>query len=100
VDQAGNLLTARADAGAITGLDAGQLDYLRQIETYYSQRIEARDDIGGHPRVTMPDIGYRKTEIPGKRSGPVNADPAGFVAQMSPSSQAIAAAAANQVTLS
>lgn len=41
VDQAGNLMTAKTDAGAIKGLDAGQLDYLRQIETYYAQRIEA-----------------------------------------------------------
>jgi len=41
VDQAGNLLTANKDGGAIQGLDAGQLDYLRQIETYYAQRIEA-----------------------------------------------------------
>lgn len=41
VDQTGNLLTAKTDKGAIQGLDAGQLDYLRQIEDYYSQRIEA-----------------------------------------------------------
>ncbi len=41
VDQAGNLMTAKSDAGAIQGLDAGQLDYVRQMETYYSQRIEA-----------------------------------------------------------
>lgn len=41
VDQAGNLLTGRQDAGGIQGLDPGQLDYLRQIESYYAQRIEA-----------------------------------------------------------
>jgi flagellar M-ring protein FliF len=41
VDQAGNLMTAKNDAGAIQGLDAGQLEYVRQMETYYSQRIEA-----------------------------------------------------------
>lgn len=41
VDQAGNLMTAKGDSGAIQGLDAGQLDYVRQMETYYSQRIEA-----------------------------------------------------------
>jgi flagellar M-ring protein FliF len=41
VDQAGNLLTARNEGSAITGLDAGQLDYVRQIETYFAQRIEA-----------------------------------------------------------
>lgn len=41
VDQAGNLLTGRDDVGASLGLDAGQLDYRRQIESYYAQRIEA-----------------------------------------------------------
>lgn len=41
VDQAGNLMTSKGDAGAIQGLDAGQLDYVRQLETYYAQRIEA-----------------------------------------------------------
>jgi flagellar M-ring protein FliF len=41
VDQAGNLMTAKNDAGTIQGLDAGQLEYVRQMETYYSQRIEA-----------------------------------------------------------
>jgi flagellar M-ring protein FliF len=41
VDQAGNLMTARSDASAIQGLDAGQLDYVRQMESYFSQRIEA-----------------------------------------------------------
>ncbi|MCP5279365.1 MAG: flagellar M-ring protein FliF [Thiobacillus sp.] len=41
VDQAGNLMTARNDGGAIQGLDASQLDYLRQMESYYAQRIEA-----------------------------------------------------------
>ena len=41
VDQAGNLLTSKNQSGAIQGLDPGQLDYLRQIEAYYAQRIEA-----------------------------------------------------------
>jgi len=41
VDQAGNLLTARKEAGAIQGLDAGQLDYVRQMEGYYASRIES-----------------------------------------------------------
>lgn len=41
VDQAGNLMTAKNDGGAIQGLDASQLDYLRQLESYYAQRIEA-----------------------------------------------------------
>ena len=66
VDQAGNLLTARADAGAITGLDAGQLDYLRQIETYYSQRIEAIvSPIVGHGNVkseVRADLDFSQSE--------------------------------------
>jgi flagellar M-ring protein FliF len=41
VDQAGNLMTAKNEASAIQGLDAGQLDFVRQMETYYAQRIEA-----------------------------------------------------------
>jgi len=41
VDQAGNLLTPKKDSGSLQGLDSGQLDYQRQIETYYAQRIEA-----------------------------------------------------------
>jgi flagellar M-ring protein FliF len=41
VDQAGNLMTAKNDNGTPQGLDASQLDYLRQMESYYAQRIEA-----------------------------------------------------------
>ncbi|HNQ04486.1 MAG TPA: flagellar basal-body MS-ring/collar protein FliF [Thiobacillaceae bacterium] len=41
VDQAGNLLTTRKEAGAMQGLDAGQLDYVRQMEGYFASRIEA-----------------------------------------------------------
>lgn len=41
VDQAGNLLTPKKNSGPLQGLDSGQLDYQRQIETYYAQRIEA-----------------------------------------------------------
>lgn len=41
VDQAGNLLTARNQAGSLQGLNASQLDYLREIEAYYANRIEA-----------------------------------------------------------
>ena len=40
VDQAGNLLTGKNDQAAAQGLDASQLDYQRQIEGYYGQRIE------------------------------------------------------------
>jgi flagellar M-ring protein FliF len=66
VDQAGNLLTARADVGAIQGLDAGQLDYLRQIETYYAQRIEAIvSPIVGHGNVkseVRADLDFSQSE--------------------------------------
>jgi flagellar M-ring protein FliF len=41
VDQAGNLLTASGDAMGTRGLNSNQLDYTRQIEAYYAQRIEA-----------------------------------------------------------
>lgn len=41
VDQAGNLLTASGDAMGTRGLNSSQLDYTRQIEAYYAQRIEA-----------------------------------------------------------
>ncbi len=41
VDQAGNLLTNKTDSGTGRGLNASQLDYIRQMEGYYAQRIEA-----------------------------------------------------------
>lgn len=41
VDQSGNLLTGRAEAAGLQGLNASQLDYLRQVEDYYARRIEA-----------------------------------------------------------
>ena len=40
VDQAGNLLSPTAGAQAQSGLDPGQLDYLRQVEQGYVKRIE------------------------------------------------------------
>jgi flagellar M-ring protein FliF len=41
VDQAGNLLTGRTESALAQGLNAAQLDYLRQVEDYYARRIEA-----------------------------------------------------------
>jgi flagellar M-ring protein FliF len=41
VDQAGNLLTGRTESAGAQGLNAAQLDYLRQVEDYYARRIEA-----------------------------------------------------------
>ncbi len=41
VDQAGNLLTGRSESAGAQGLNANQLDYLRQVEDYYARRIEA-----------------------------------------------------------
>ncbi len=41
VDQAGNLLTNKSDSQSAQGLNASQLDYIRQMEGYYAQRIEA-----------------------------------------------------------
>ncbi len=41
VDQAGNLLTAKNQSGSAQGLNASQLDFLREMETYYAKRIEA-----------------------------------------------------------
>lgn len=41
VDQAGNLLTSKSDSQSARGLNASQLDYIRQMESYYAQRIEA-----------------------------------------------------------
>lgn len=41
VDQAGNLLTSKTDSQSARGLNASQLDYIRQMESYYAQRIEA-----------------------------------------------------------
>ncbi len=41
VDQAGNLFTAKSDSASMRGLNSSQLDYIRQMESYYAQRIEA-----------------------------------------------------------
>jgi flagellar M-ring protein FliF len=41
VDQAGNLLTAKANMASTQGLNSSQLDYVRQVEGYYAERIEA-----------------------------------------------------------
>lgn len=41
VDQAGNLLTASGDGASTRGLNSNQLDYTRQMESYFAQRIEA-----------------------------------------------------------
>ncbi|MDP2833208.1 MAG: flagellar basal-body MS-ring/collar protein FliF [Pseudomonadota bacterium] len=41
VDQAGNLLTAKNDGQSKLGLNASQLEYTKEMESYYVQRIEA-----------------------------------------------------------
>lgn len=41
VDQGGNLLTARSNDASTQGLNASQLDYVRQVEGYYAERIES-----------------------------------------------------------
>jgi len=41
VDQAGNLLTNKADSASALGLNSNQLDYVRLIERNYAQSIEA-----------------------------------------------------------
>jgi flagellar M-ring protein FliF len=41
VDQAGNLLTAKNQGADQQGLNASQLDFQREMESYYAKRIEA-----------------------------------------------------------
>jgi flagellar M-ring protein FliF len=41
VDQAGNLLTNNSDNQTARGLNSSQLDYIRLMENYYAERIEA-----------------------------------------------------------
>jgi flagellar M-ring protein FliF len=41
VDQNGHLLSAQGDAQQQTGLDPGQLQYLKELEQSYAQRIES-----------------------------------------------------------
>lgn len=41
VDQAGNLLTSKADSESMLGLSSTQLDYLREVENYYAKRVES-----------------------------------------------------------
>lgn len=41
IDQNGNLFTSGKDGQTGRGLNSNQLDYIRQMESYYAQRIEA-----------------------------------------------------------
>lgn len=41
VDQTGNLFTSKSDSQSMRGLNSSQLDYIRQMESYYAQRIES-----------------------------------------------------------
>lgn len=41
VDQAGNLLSSKADTSSLKALTSNQMDYLRELEAYYSKRVEA-----------------------------------------------------------
>lgn len=66
VDQNGNLLSAQDDTQQQTGLDPGQLKYVKTMEQDYAQRIEAivlpvvgNDNV--HAQVTA-DIDFSQTE--------------------------------------
>src|SRR5690606_13352454 len=66
VDQQGNLLSARKDGETETGLDPGQLKYVRDMEQNFVQRIEAiLSPITGpanvHAQVTA-DIDFSRIE--------------------------------------
>lgn len=41
VDQSGNLLSSKNDSASLRGLNSSQFDYVREVEGYYAQRIEA-----------------------------------------------------------
>lgn len=41
VDQAGNLMTGKGNAESLRGLNSNQLDFVREVEGYYAQRVEA-----------------------------------------------------------
>ena len=66
LDQSGALLTGSADALRPGGLDAGQLQYLNQIETGYAKRIfELLEPIVGHDnlRATVAaDVDFTQSE--------------------------------------
>ena len=66
LDQSGALLTGSADALRPGGLDAGQLQYLNQIETGYAKRIfELLEPIVGHNnlRATVAaDVDFSQSE--------------------------------------
>ncbi len=66
IDQNGNLLSAQNDTQQQTGLDPGQLKYIKGIEQDYAQRIESivLPVVGGdnvHAQVTA-DIDFSQTE--------------------------------------
>lgn len=41
VDQAGRLWTGKNNASSLKGLNANQLDYLQEVESYYAKRVES-----------------------------------------------------------
>ncbi len=41
IDQTGNLLTSKGDASSQQGLSSSQMEYLRDVESYYAKRVEA-----------------------------------------------------------
>ena len=64
-----------------------------------AQRIKTGEDIGWNCRVAVPEIGDRDAQILGICAGAVDTDTAGAHAQVTPARQAVAAPAANQMTL-
>ena len=65
-----------------------------------SERIETGEIVGGNPRIAVPDVRDRNAEVFGERALAVDADPACRVAEMAASGKAVAAAAADDVSLS
>ncbi len=53
VDQTGNMFTSTGDSQSMRGLNSNQLDYIRQMEGYYAQRIES---------IVSPIIGERNVK--------------------------------------
>src|SRR5260370_10562004 len=64
-----------------------------------SERIETRKHLQWNVRIRRPDIRLRNYYQLGKRSRPVNPNPASVVAEVAAASQTISTASANYVSL-
>ena len=64
-----------------------------------AERVEDRRDLLVDPRPVVPDVGHRQHDVLGERAVPADPEPDRVRAEMAPAGKAVAAPAADHVTL-